>query len=243
MLTLSEVNAQEFKYRYKANGIIYSKKNVIPSETPTIPNESPVIDAVSAPDSYTGETYSYIVSGSDPDGDTLTWSWSGNTPPGLNINSATGEITGTPNMEGVYNFQITLSDNKNASDNTNETIEILGCNNGPIGAVCEDETIFVGNNAGTRLYLIKQVAVAPTANWVNANNNCINLGGFLPTRQEVLSILSGLSATNNEFRNENNWTSEELSPGSGDYYNYMVSADLFVEAPGSFIFGYHCIKH
>jgi uncharacterized protein (TIGR03437 family) len=39
-----------------------------------------------------------------------TYSWSGTTPPGLMLNTATGAITGTPTAMGTYNFTIGVSD-------------------------------------------------------------------------------------------------------------------------------------
>lgn len=40
-----------------------------------------------------------------------TWSWTGQTPPGLTLASLTGEITGTPTQAGNWTFTVTVRDN------------------------------------------------------------------------------------------------------------------------------------
>ena len=39
----------------------------------------------------------------------LAWSWTGTTPPGLNLDPATGIISGTPSAAGQYTFTVTVS--------------------------------------------------------------------------------------------------------------------------------------
>ncbi len=39
-----------------------------------------------------------------------TYSWSGTTPPGLNVNSSTGAVTGMPTSSGVFTFTVTVAD-------------------------------------------------------------------------------------------------------------------------------------
>ncbi|MBI4833252.1 MAG: putative Ig domain-containing protein, partial [Planctomycetes bacterium] len=46
-----------------------------------------------------------------------TWSKiSGSFPPGINLNSSTGELYGTPTISGTYNFRIRVTDNLSATD-------------------------------------------------------------------------------------------------------------------------------
>jgi len=42
-----------------------------------------------------------------------TWSWSGNTPPGLSLNASTGAITGTPTTSGTFSFTAKVTDSGN----------------------------------------------------------------------------------------------------------------------------------
>ena len=58
---------------------------------------------------YTGVAVSLAIAASDADGDALTYSATG-LPGGLTINSATGVITGTPNVAGNYNVTVSARD-------------------------------------------------------------------------------------------------------------------------------------
>ncbi len=72
-------------------------------------NRPPVVNPV---DQFNreGDSASYAVSGSDPDGDTLVWTATG-LPPGFTI-SSTGVISGTfgPGSAGVYNINVAVCD-------------------------------------------------------------------------------------------------------------------------------------
>ena len=46
----------------------------------------------------------------------LTYSWTGTTPTGLNLNSATGQIFGTPTTPGPYQFMVTATDSADSSN-------------------------------------------------------------------------------------------------------------------------------
>jgi lysyl endopeptidase len=59
----------------------------------------------------------------DPDGDTLTYSMSGN-PASLSIDPATGRITGTPTQVGSSLIQVRATDPSNASVSTSFTLNI-----------------------------------------------------------------------------------------------------------------------
>jgi hypothetical protein len=80
----------------------------------TITVDNCVIDNASPlPEATAGEVYSTTLTASDITG-TLTWSIiSGALPNGLSLNAVTGEISGTPDTDGTYNFtaQVTSGDN------------------------------------------------------------------------------------------------------------------------------------
>ena len=59
----------------------------------------------------------------------LTFAWSGNLPPGLNLNSATGQISGTPTATGQYTFTVTATDSANSS---NKGVRVFTLNVSPI---------------------------------------------------------------------------------------------------------------
>ena len=76
---------------------------------PTVSNQSPLANRV-------GDSISLQIQAEDLDGDSLSYSAT-NLPPGLQINSSTGVISGTPNTVGINAVSISVSDGS-ASDNT-----------------------------------------------------------------------------------------------------------------------------
>ena len=79
-------------------------------------NPNPVITpSLANPGSQSGQAGTPVILqlvATDPNGDTLTYSASG-LPPGLSVNNATGEITGTPSASGTFNVVVTASDGVN----------------------------------------------------------------------------------------------------------------------------------
>jgi uncharacterized protein (TIGR03437 family) len=71
-----------------------------------------VLTPASLPAGGLGANYSSGVSvqSGTGSGGTYGYSWTGNPPPGLGINGATGAIAGTPTSAGTYNFTINVSD-------------------------------------------------------------------------------------------------------------------------------------
>lgn len=83
------------------------------SITITGQNDPPVISAGNVPGDGTEDdgSYSWTPTVTDPENDSLTYSIvSGSLPGGLSVNSATGEISGTPTTPGTYVFTIEVSD-------------------------------------------------------------------------------------------------------------------------------------
>ena len=77
-----------------------------------IANRPPVISGSPATSIVEGQSYSFIPTASDPDGDPLTFSVS-NRPPWAAFNTATGRLSGTPGAGAVGdypNIQIRVSD-------------------------------------------------------------------------------------------------------------------------------------
>ena len=88
------------------NGVVMAFKG-----TPTVLT----IMTDSVPDATLLQAYSATIaalSGVEP----YTWSDDGNLPPGLAIDSGTGEISGTPTTFGLYTFTVTVTDSVSATD-------------------------------------------------------------------------------------------------------------------------------
>ena len=75
---------------------------------PTLSNNSPTITSTANTSAIVGETYTYNVEATDPDGDTLIYFLVG--PAGMTINSLTGLIAWTPTTSGDYNVIVEVSD-------------------------------------------------------------------------------------------------------------------------------------
>ena len=96
------------------------------------PNGAPSIDALAPTVTAEGDPVVIAMVGSDPDGDVLTWSASG-LPAGLTIDSASGDISGTPNFSsvGLYSPVVTVSDGALSVSST-ISIEITDVNRPPV---------------------------------------------------------------------------------------------------------------
>jgi YVTN family beta-propeller protein len=82
-----------------------------PGQPGTPTNHAPTL-AQPAPGTATvGTAATLNLTGTDPDGDTLTYAATG-LPPGLALNTATGAITGTPTTAGSYDIDANVSDGK-----------------------------------------------------------------------------------------------------------------------------------
>uniref|UniRef100_UPI002FD97E70 Ig domain-containing protein n=1 Tax=Dissulfurispira sp. TaxID=2817609 RepID=UPI002FD97E70 len=103
-----------------ANGIGLCATTAYASWTAVCP--VPSITPTSLPNGRINLAYSVTLQGSGgmPP---YTWSWTGN-PPGLSLNSSTGQITGTPTTPGVYNSTVTLTDSCPQSISRTYTIAI-----------------------------------------------------------------------------------------------------------------------
>lgn len=77
-----------------------------------------------------GDTVNLALSGSDPDGDTLTFS-SSTLPLGLAINPATGLISGSPNLVGAYAVTVTLTDAYGVFTTATFNWQVLGAGHPP----------------------------------------------------------------------------------------------------------------
>ncbi len=94
-------------------------------------NRDPVVSDPPTQTNAEGNTVSFTVGASDPDGQTLVWS-AANLPPGLGINSGSGEIGGTLTFAsaGTYAVTVTVTDPEGADDQTTFTWQVNNTNLG-----------------------------------------------------------------------------------------------------------------
>lgn len=86
------------------------------SFTITVMNTAPTITGTPVTSATVGSAYSFIPTGADANGDTLTYSYTGTLPTGLTMNTSTGRISGTPTVGGTYaNIVVRVTDTSGAA--------------------------------------------------------------------------------------------------------------------------------
>jgi predicted RNA-binding protein with TRAM domain len=85
-------------------------------------NQSPLITSIPVTAVTIGETYTCTIEATDPDGDTLTYSFAA-CPVGMTIDSTTGTISWAPTATGSYDITVEVSDGE-LSNTQNFTIEV-----------------------------------------------------------------------------------------------------------------------
>ena len=122
-----------------------------------------MITSASLPDGMAGAGYSVTL---QAEGGWGTYAWSvlsGSLPPGLNINSSTGKISGIPTTEGNYNFTVKAEDSQSPPDSDTQAFSVtinapqpvLEVNKASLtfnaveeGANPEDQTFNITNGGG-----------------------------------------------------------------------------------------------
>jgi hypothetical protein len=71
--------------------------------------DSGILDNPPLPDAVVGKYYAYVLTTQQgSSSDAYTWSWSGNTPPGLSLSQHAGIISGTATTSGTYTFTVNV---------------------------------------------------------------------------------------------------------------------------------------
>jgi hypothetical protein len=85
-------------------------------------NNAPVITSTGPTTATVGTAYTYTPTATDADtGDTLTWSLDTGAPTGMSVDSATGQVTWTPDTAGDFSYTLNVTD---AIDTVSQTVSV-----------------------------------------------------------------------------------------------------------------------
>lgn len=122
----------------------------VQAPTPPDGNNPPTISGNPPPAVSVGDSYSFMPSASDPDGDTLTFSIQ-NRPAWANFDSATGRLTGVAPLgsEGIYDdISITVSDGSMTASTRSFSVNVTQAS---LGSATLSWTPPVANTDGSTL--------------------------------------------------------------------------------------------
>lgn len=105
-------------------------------DTP-VTNTAPVIDLISTQSASEHTLFTFTPSAEDPEEDTLTWSFGGAVPAGMEINPSTGQVSWTPNEThggNSYSIPLVVTDDgtPNLSGSRSFTINVTETNTAPV---------------------------------------------------------------------------------------------------------------
>lgn len=146
----------------------------------------PVITTDQLPDGGVGSSYNQVVraAGAAP----LTWSIAqGNLPPGLALDSATGEITGTPTTNGTFDFNVMVADSAGNSPSAAFSVTVAAS----VGLPVTPQSVIslLGDNPDDLLYTWSQEeGLGTVTDRFNFQNGTLQLvgnegGGVISTNQ------------------------------------------------------------
>jgi hypothetical protein len=127
--------------------------------SPSPTNHAPTISGNPPTTATVGAAYSFKPTASDPDQDTLTFSVS-NKPAWMSIDSATGQLTGTPTATGSFpNITITVSDGKGGTASLTAFSVAVSSAAAGSGAVTLNWAAPTSNSDGTALTDLKSYKI------------------------------------------------------------------------------------
>jgi|GEM_PF-6781494 len=147
-----------------------------------------------------------------------TWSWSGITPKkaGLSLNPNTGEISGTPNQAGTFNFNITVTDSLGGT--VTETFNLV-INNALGDGPVIDLTVLLGGyyNIETGTQKVGTVVIEARD------------GADVTTATTIMGVCEIQLDENGFGTNNGSWTQK---PADGDYFIVVKHKIPNVPPPG-----------
>ncbi|MCO6458913.1 MAG: hypothetical protein J5I93_26705, partial [Pirellulaceae bacterium] len=106
-----------------------------------VTNDPPTIDEINDQSIPVGQPFSYPVSATDPEGQTLTYRLT-SAPAFLSIDSGSGVIDGRPMAPGTFSVEVEVEDPHGAKDD--ESFELVVTNDPPTIDPINDQSVFVG---------------------------------------------------------------------------------------------------
>jgi hypothetical protein len=181
--------------------------------TVNLANQAPVLAAIGNKTVTTGQTLSFSVSASDPNGDSLTYSAT-NLPSGAGLNAANRTFSWTPaaNQAGTYsNVRFTVSDGS-LTDYENITITVNLANQAPVLAAIGNKTVTAGQ---TLTFTISGTDPDGDSLTYSASNLPSGSGFNISTRTFTWTPSAGQVGTYNNVR-------FTVSDGSLTYYENIT---------------------
>ncbi len=105
------------------DGQVNSEPDTVQVTVQAPPNHNPEITSNPVTQATVGQSYSYTVTATDADGDTLSYALS-NAPEGMTIGANSGQIAWTPETPGMVEVVIEVSDGKGGSATQSYSIEV-----------------------------------------------------------------------------------------------------------------------
>ena len=197
-------------------------------------NYDPIITSAADTTATEDQFYSYTVTATDIDGDTLTYSLT-TQPSWLSIDSATGVISGIPTNDdtGDTVVSVSVADVHGGQDTHTYTLHVLNTNDPPVISGFPDSVVFRSDSAVTlnlNDYVTDVDDPDSTLHWLVSGNNSV-----IVTINDILNVAvlsSPLSWTGFETLIFN--VTDDSSAGDSDTLLVHVTASLGVNSEQGF---------
>lgn len=143
-----------------------------------------------------------------------TWSVSSGLPSGLNINSSTGAIYGTPNASGTFSFTVTVRDSSSPQQTYSKMLSMTVASAAPVEIIVDDQ------GSGFTKYRYNPATAMPEA-WIGYNGHMYYVNN-----------------TQNGAYDYAIWT-PSLSGGSGTYAVYVYVPNNYANTTNAVYSIYH----
>ncbi len=113
-------------------------------------NRPPVVTNPGSKTNAVGDTVSYQIQASDPDGDPIASYGASGLPTGLSVDSASGRISGTTTTAGTFDVVLTATDSRGATGSASFTWTVTGSGSGSVLTFGPDADAFIRSDRPDR---------------------------------------------------------------------------------------------